>query len=50
MSNQWNKAHLKNIGKQLSEPENLVPVEYIDDVVPLMQVDLESTAIPVGLP
>ena len=49
MSNQWNKAHLKNIGKQLSEPENLVPVEYIDDVVPLMQVDLESTAIPVGL-
>lgn len=50
MSNQWNKAHLKNIGKQLSEPENLVPVEYMDDVVPLMQVDLEPTAIPAGLP
>jgi len=50
MSNQWNKAHLKNIGKQLSEPGNLVPVEYMDDVVPLMQVDLEPTAIPVGLP
>jgi hypothetical protein len=50
MSNQWNKAHLKNIGKQLSDPENLVPVEYMDDVVPLMQVDLEPTAIPAGLP
>jgi hypothetical protein len=49
MSNQWNKAHLKNIGKQLSEPGSLVPVVYLDDAAALMQVDLETTAIPLGL-
>jgi hypothetical protein len=50
MSNQWNKAHLKNIGKQLSEPGSLVPVVYLDDAATFMQVDLETTAIPLGLP
>ena len=48
MSNQWNKAHLRNIGKLLSEPASLAPVSYTDDTVPLPQVDDDTPGVPVG--
>ena len=31
MSNQWNKAHLKNIATQLATGSGLIPVNFIDD-------------------
>jgi hypothetical protein len=48
MSNQWNKAHLRNIGKQLATPQSLTPVRYVDDTVMMMDVEVESTGLPIG--
>jgi DNA repair protein RadD len=49
MSNHWNKAHLRNIGKQLSTPSRLVPVSYTDDAMPLLQVEFGNDEIPLGI-
>ena len=48
MSNQWNKAHLRNIGKQLATLQSLTPVRYVDDTVMMMDVEVESTGLPIG--
>jgi superfamily II DNA or RNA helicase len=48
MSNQWNKAHLRNIGKQLATPKSLTPIRYVDDTVMMMDVEVESNGLPIG--
>ena len=48
MSNQWNKAHLRNIGKQLATLQSLTPVRYVDDTVMMMDVEVESNGLPIG--